>query len=143
MKKFLSLSLTIMMLILFSFNLASCYHSDYHDVSCDEILDAYDSAGYTISYHNHNDPVHYEFNELCNIKIEDPTDPERNYIYITRYPTVEDAEAMVKEQQFNPVLWFTFGIYGEWRWLKNGNYGDIYYATFDSKMIDPLKSLMQ
>ena len=143
MKRYLSLSLAISLLLLAILNLVSCCYSEPQEVSCEEILDAYESAGYTVSYHNHGDPVHYEFNECCNIKIEDPIDPERNYIYITRYPTVEDAEAMVKEQQFNPVLWFVFGIYGEWRWLKNGNYGDVYYSTFDSKMIEPLKSLMK
>ena len=59
-----------------------------------------------------------------------------------KYYTKEDAEDMVKEQQFNPILWLFFGIYGEWRWLQNGHYGDVYYSTFDSKMIKPLKSLM-
>lgn len=143
MKKSLSLSLAIVLALLAAFNFVSCYHSEPREVTCEEILDSYESAGYNICYHNHNDPIYYEFKEYCSIEIEDPEDPERNYIYITRYFTEEDAESMVKEQRFNPVLWLIFGVYGEWRWLQNGNYGDVYYSTFDSEMIEPLKSLMK
>jgi len=77
------------------------------------------------------------------MEIYDPADPERDYIYITRYFTSEDAKAMEKERRFNVILWLFFGVFGEWRWLKNDAYGDIYYETFDSKMIKPLKELME
>ena len=143
MKRCLSLLIAVILTLLSVLNLVSCCQSEPREVTCDEILDAYKAAGYTISYHNHEDPIYYEFNEYCSIEIEDPADPERNYIYITRYYTEEDAENMVEEQRFNPVLWLMFGVYGEWRWLKNGNYGDVYYSTFDSEMIEPLKSLMK
>lgn len=143
MKKCLSLLIAIVFVILSTLNFVSCNKTEPREVTCEEILDAYESAGYTIRYHNHNDPIYYESNIYCDIAIDDPIYPERNYIYITRCNTEEDAENMVDEQRFNPILWFTFGIYGEWRWLKNGNFGDVYYSTFDSKMIEPLRSLVE
>ena len=54
-----------------------------------------------------------------------------------------DAKSAADERQFNPILWLFFGIFGEWRWLHVGYYGDIEYETFDRKMIKPLKALME
>ena len=83
MKRCLSLLLAIVMLLLATFNLGACSDSEPREVSCEEIIEAYESAGYALCYHNHDDPIYYEFNEYCHIEIEDPDDPENNYIYIT------------------------------------------------------------
>ena len=139
MKRIISLLLLLSIL----FSLSSCYKRDPAEITCEEIIQAYRDAGYVICYHNHDDPIYYDLNEACHMEIEDPMDPEHNYIYITRYFTHEDAKKMEMERQFNPILWFFFGVFGEWRWLLNGVYGDIYYETFEWKMIDPLKGLMK
>ena len=139
MKK--SVALCILLCLALSF--AGCDSQKTREVSCEEIIAAYKDAGYAIEYHNHDDPIYYELKESCHMEIYDPEDPERDYIYITRYFTSEDAEAMEKERRFNVVLWLFFGVFGEWRWLQNGSYGEIYYETFDYKMVEPLKNLMK
>lgn len=139
MKKIIS----ILLLLSFALSLAACEGSQPKEITCEEIIAAYSDAGYKVKYHNHDDPIYYEDNEACHIAIYDPEDPERNYIYITRYFTPEDAKAMARERRFNVILWLFFGIFGEWRWLKSDTYGDIYYETFDWKIIKPLKELMK
>jgi len=140
MKKIIS----IVLLLSLCFSFTACGNSaEPKEISCEEIIAAYKDAGYRVKYHNHDDPIYYEDKEACHMEIYDPADPEQDYIYITRYFTSEDAKAMEKERRFNVILWLFFGVFGEWRWLKNDAYGDIYYETFDSKMIKPLKELME
>ncbi len=139
MKKIIS----IILLLSFAFSFTACAKSEPKEISCEEIIAAYKDAGYVLCYHNHDDPIYYEDNEACHMEIEDPEDPERNYIYITRYFTEEDAKAADKEQRFNPILGLFFGVFGEWRWLHTGCYGDIVYSTFEYKMLKPLKELIK
>ena len=139
MKRIIALILLTSFLFLFT----SCQARDDVQVSCEEILQAYRDAGYTVGYHNHNDPIYFENHEYCSIEIKDPSDPERNYLYITRYFTVEDAKDYEKQREFNPVLWLFFGVYGEWRWLKVRQYGDTVLETFDNKMLLPMESLVK
>ncbi len=135
-------TVAIILLLAMALSVSACSVRDGREVSCEEIIAAYREAGYVLCYHNHDDPVYYELNEACHMELEDPGDPEKNYIYITRYFTEEDAEEMEKERRFNVILWLFFGVFGEWRWLKSGVYGDVYYESFDYKIISPLKELM-
>ena len=135
--------ISILLLLSLCFSFTACGNSEPKEITCEDIIAAYEDAGYTVNYHNHDDPIYYESNESCHIEIVDPEDPNRKYIYITRYFTEEYAKAIEKERRFNPILWLFFGVFGEWRWLKNGVYGNIYYETFDSKMIKPLRELIK
>ncbi len=131
-----------LVLVCFIFSFTACGKSELKEISCEEIIAAYEDAGYN-TFHNHDDPVYYDLNQYCYIKVTDPDDPENNYLYITRYFTEEDAEVAGEELEFHPVLWAFFGIFGERRWLHTGHYGDLTYETFDLKMIKPLKKLMK
>lgn len=133
--------ISILLLLSLCFSFTACIKSEPREISCEEIISAYEENGFVLCYHNHDDPLYYEFNESCHIEIEDPEDPDRNYIYITRYFTEEDARAMEKERRFNVIIWLFFGVFGEWRWMKNGAYGEVYYETFDSEILKPFKEL--
>ena len=94
-------------------------------------------------YHDHeNDTVYNDLGQYCAFEIRDPNDDD-NYMYVHRYFNDEDAKAASEEEKSNPILWLFFGIYGEWRWLHTGYYGDLTYSTFDRKMLKPLKELMK
>lgn len=139
MKKVIS----IILLLAFSLSLAACNESEPKEISCDEIIAAYKEAGYSVLYHGHeNDTVYNDLGIYCSFEIRDP-DNEDNYMYVDRYFTEEEAQAANEEQQFNPILWLFFGVFGEWRWLHTGYYGDLTYSTFDREMIKPLKELME
>ncbi len=124
-------------------SLAACVPSEPKEISCEEIIAAYKDAGYSVLYHGHEqDEVYNDLGQYCAFEIRDP-DNEDNYMYVHRYFSEEDAKAASKERQFNVILWLFFGIFGEWRWLHVGYYGNIEYETFDWKMIKPLKELMK
>ena len=63
-------------------------------------------------------------------------------MYLDRYFTEEDAQTVYEEYGYNAVLWLFFGIFGEWRWMQRGVYGDILYETFERDMLKPLKKLI-
>ena len=135
--------IAILLLLSFAFSFSSCSSSEPKEISCEEFIAAYEDAGYNVLYHGHEDDENYhELGMYCCFEIRDP-DNEDNYMYVHRYFTEEDAKTAADERQFNPILWLFFGIFGEWRWLHVGCYGDIEYETFDPKMIKPLENLMR
>lgn len=135
--------IAILILLTLVFSFTSCDSPQPREISCEEIIAAYKEAGYSVLYHGHeNDTVYNDLGIYCSFEIRDP-DNEDNYMYVDRYFNEEDAKAASKEQQFNPILWLFFGVFGEWRWLHTGCYGDIVYSTFEYRMLKPLKELMQ
>ena len=139
MKKIIS----ILLLLSLCFSFTACVKSEPKEISCEEIIAAYKDAGYTVLYHGHeSDTAYNDIGIYCSFEIRDPDNAD-NYMYIDRYFTEEDAKAAIKEQQFNPILWLYFGIFGEWRWLHTGCYGDLTYSTFDREMIKPLRDIMK
>jgi len=111
------------------------------EISCEEIIQAYKNAGYSVLYHGHEqDENYHDLGMYCCFEIRDP-DNENNYMYVHRYFDEADAKAACDEHQFHPILWLFFGIFGEWRWLHVKCYGDITYETFDYKMMKPLENL--
>ena len=138
MKKIISMLLLLSLCLSFT----ACVKSEPKEISCEEIIAAYEGAGYDV-LHNHDDPTYYDLKQYCNIKITDTVDPENNYLYVTRYYTEDDAKSAEKTLESHPVLWLFFGMMGEWRWLHTGCYGDFVYSTFNKKMINPLKELMK
>ena len=140
MKKIIS----ILLLLSFALSLVACGKSEPKEISCEEIIAAYKDAGYSVLYHGHeNDTVYNDLGIYCSFEIREDPDNTANYVYIDRYFTDEQAKAANEEQQFNPILGLFFGVFGEWRWLHTGCYGDLTYETFDRKMIKPLKELMK
>lgn len=141
MKKLTSI-LLIILIILSLFTFTSCTQSAPSEISCEEIIKAYKDAGYSVLYHGHeDDEIYNDLGQYCAFEIRDP-DNENNYMYVHRYFNEEDAKAAYKEQQFNPILWLFFGIFGEWRWLHVKCYGNIVYETFDYKMLFPMYKLI-
>ena len=140
MKKIVSILLLLPILL----SLFACGKSvEPKEISCEEIIAAYEDAGYTVLYHGHeNDENYHDLGYYCAFEVRDPNN-ENNYMYVHRYFTEEDAKAACDERQFNVLLWLFFGIFGEWRWLHVRCYGDIEYETFDYKMMRPLEKLFE
>ena len=138
MKRTVAIALLLSLFLSFT----ACGRLEPKEISCEEIISVYQDAGYTVTYHMHRD-VATEEGIICSIQIDDPENPERNYLYIDRYSDVEKAETAAKEQKYNIVLWFVFSLNGEARWLKSEHYGDIHYHTFNNKIKKPLEKLMK
>ena len=139
MKRIVSLFLLIASVISF----VSCGSQEAREISCEDIIAAYEDVGYSVLYHGHeDDEIYNDLGEYCSFEIRDPNN-EDNYMYVHRYFSEDAAKAAREEAEYHPVLWLFFGIFGEWRWLHTGRYGDLTYETFDKKMLKPLKELMK
>jgi hypothetical protein len=137
MKKIISM----LLLLSLCFSFTACGESEEREISCEEIIEAYEDAGYTVLYHGHEqDEVYNDLGQYCAFEIRDPDD-EDNYMYVHRYFNEDDAKAASEEGKFNLVLWLFFGIFGERRWLHVECYGDMVYETFDYKMLRPMRRL--
>ena len=103
MKKLISLILIILIVLSF-FTFTSCSRTDPSEITCEDIIKAYEEAGYYALYHGHEgDEIYNDLGQYCSFEIRDPNN-EDNYMYVHRYFNEEDAKAACKERQFNPIL---------------------------------------
>ena len=136
--------ISIFLLLSFAFSLAACTAPESaKDVSCEDIIAAYEEAGYTLGHHLHEDPVYLEGGICCSLMFKDPENPDKNYIYIERYRTERDAQKATTENKYNPILWFVSALHGERRWLRSEQFGKLHCTTFEKKMLKPLQSIVE
>ena len=139
MKKLIAI---LLLISLFATCLSSCRLGEPKEISCEEIIAAYEDAGYSVLYHGHeNDTPYNDLGIYCSFEIREKGGNADNYVYIDRYFTAEQAEAACKEQMYHPLLWVLFAAFGETRWLHTGCYGDIVYSSFEYSMLKPLLDL--
>ena len=136
MKKILIVLFTIMILLL-----SSCGKFGPKEITCEEIIKAYEDEGYIIEHHLHKEEI-IDSDVVCSICIMDPKNPERNVLYIDRYKDEETATSYVKDMKYNVVIWFVSSINGESRWLKSEQYGVIHYHTYYGEITKSLEELM-
>ena len=131
----------IVLFVLLLLPLSACNKPEPKDITCEEIIKAYEDAGYIVEHHLHKEEM-TDSDVICSIQIIDTTSKD-NYLYIDRYTDDEIASSYAKDMKYNVIIWFMSSIYGESRWLKSEQYGVIHYHTYDSKMTNPLESLME
>jgi len=132
----------LVFIVCLSFLVSACSNSVSKDISCDEIIKVYEDEGYIVEYHIHKEDI-IDSDIICNIKIYDPKNSEKNYLYIDRYVDEEKAELAAKDTEYNIVIWFIYSINGENRWLKSKQYGVIHYHSFNKEIMKPLETLME
>ena len=136
MKKLIS----ILLIITIACSFISCGTQEAKEISCEKIIDAYEDAGYFVSYHSHSEDLEEYY---CYIIIHENEDSTSDLMEITFYNTEEGAKKAAENRRYNIVTWVFAAMYGEFRWLHTGRYGDLTYSTFDYKMIKPLMELME
>ena len=136
MKKLIS----ILLIITIACSFISCGTQEVKEISCEDIIKAYEDAGYFVSYHSHSEDLEEYY---CYIIIHENEDSTSDLMEITFYNTEEDAKEAAENRRYNIAIWMVAVMYGEFRWLHTGYYGDLTYSTFDNKMIKPLKELME
>ena len=138
MRKFIALLLLLSLV----FGITACANEKPREISCEEIIAAYEEAGYSVLYHGHEgDTAYNDLGIYCSFEVREKGGNADNYVYIDRYFTAEQAEAAYKEQMYHPLLWVLFAAFGETRWLHTGCYGDIVYSSFEYGMLKPLLDL--
>ena len=137
MKKIIS----IFLLLLLCFSFAACNELELKEISCEEIIAAYENAGYCVTHGEHKDEA--DGSQLCYIKASLTEDPDSDYIYFITCFTEEQAEQAREIDKYNLAKWFFATVVGESRWLKTGTYGKIEYSYYNSKLIKPFNELIE
>ena len=135
--------ISVLLLLALAVSFFACTPHRSEEFSCEDIIAAYEAAGYTLGHHLHEDPVYLEEGICCSLLFEDPDDPEKNYIYIERHTTTNGAYLATEESEYNLVLWFISLVHGEGRWLRSEQFGTLHCTTFEKKMLKPLQSIVE
>ena len=132
MKKILS----IILLLSFVLSLTACgNNAEPKEISCKDIIKAYEDAGYFVTHGEHKDEA--ESSQLCYIKANLTEDSNSDYIYFITCFTEEQAEEAAETDKYNLAVWLYATVSGESRWLKTGTYGKIEYSYYNSGLIKP------
>ena len=138
MKKIIS----IILLLSFVLSLTACGNStEPKEITCDDIIKAYEDAGYYVTHGEHKDES--ESSQLCYIKANLTEDSDSDYIYFITCFTEKQAEEAAETDKYNLAVWLYAAVSGESRWLKTGTYGKIEYSYYNSKLIKPFNELIK
>lgn len=137
MKKIIS----IIFLLSFCASFAACGKEEPREISCEDIIGAYEDAGYYVIHGEHKTQA--ESSQLCYIKASLTEDPDSDYIYFITCFTEEQAEEARETDEYNLAIWLYATVSGESRWLKTGTYGKIEYSYYNSELIKPFNKLIE
>ena len=138
MKKIISIVLLLSLCFLFT----ACGNSaEPKEISCEEIIAAYEDAGYFVAHGEHKTQA--EGPQLCYIKASLTEDSDSDYIYFITCFTEEQAKEAAETDKYNLAVWLYATVSGESRWLKTGTYGKIEYSYYSSKLINPFRELIK
>lgn len=133
-------SIAILLLFTLILSFTSCNESESKKISCEQIIQAYEDAGYVVVHHTHDD-TYESLNIWCSMKIKIAEKVDNDFInciYIDRYNTADNANNARTQNMASDIIYSI----GELHWRNTGTYGDIYYSTFNKELLDPLKKLM-
>ena len=133
--------ISTLIIVVISLNLSSCGEEGGANLTCSQIISAYESAGYTDIYHSHSTSGNPNSYRECYIVVYENDTEESDLAEIVIYYTEEDAKEAAEISGYNPVLWLVSAILGEPRPLKVGQYGRIKYSSYNSRLLKPIKEL--
>ena len=134
--------IALLLVLSFTLSFTACGRSEPKEITCDEIIEAYEDAGYFVSCHNHSDdPDRYSGKEYCYIIVYETEDSASDLAEITLYNTEEDAKDAADDIKYNIALWMFSAMHGEARWLESGRYGKVVYSSYNKSLLKPIKDL--
>ncbi len=120
---------------------AACGKEDVREVSCEDIIGAYEDAGYVVTHGAHQNAE--ESDSLCYVKASLSEEPDSDYIYFIVCFTEEQAEKARQTDQYHFFKWLYASVLGEARWLKVGTHGKIEYSYYNAELIRPFRELVE
>jgi hypothetical protein len=108
------------------------------DVGREQIVEAYEAAGYNVSTGVYEQPL--EYGQTAYIQANHP---DGEYIYFTFFETEADAKAY-KREFYHPVMMVLFSvIFGEPSWQRWEVYGCIVVEYDNSDYMQPFEKLLK
>ena len=116
---------------------AGCKGKEEREISCEEVIAAYEEAGYDV---HHRDYPEKEYGYLCEVTIEEEDGDSIRFHF---YETNEEAQAEAEERRWNGLLWMFSAIYGDPTWLETECYRNIEIEYDDDDLYEPFKELIK
>ena len=134
--------IAFLLLLVFVLPLTACDSADGVEFTCDEIIAAYEDAGYSVS-HTHSSYIEGGICSLTIFKSGEEYYENHDFIQIEIFENEDYAKAYNDERQFNWAVWMIFAVYGEPRWLHTERYGNVHVEYYPNEFIKPLKQLIK
>ena len=131
----------MLLMILSALCLTACDATEPKELSCEEIISAYENAGYVVSHGAHR--TEEEGAHRCYIRADLSEEPDSDYIYFITCFSEEQAKEIAATDQYNILVWLFAAANGEGRWLQTGTYGNIEYSYYNSELIKPFRELIK
>ncbi len=126
-----------LILLLFCGTFAGCSQKSGRAVSCDEVIKAYEDAGYEVL---HNSAEDGDYDWQCYVRA---TDAETgDYIFLYFFETPEQAESYGDTRQYHVLLWVFSVIYGDPSWLTTKVYQNIEIEYDRAELYKPFQKLI-
>ena len=137
-KKCVSLLLALSLFLCFS----SC-RSETKTITCDQVIAAYEQAGYTVFHKEYadTDTDAGKRKGVCSVCVEVSDDADRN-VYFEFFETPADAKAYAEDREWNVVLWFYSLVNMDPSWVYTKTYDVIEYEYTDQTVIHPFEELI-
>ena len=139
MKKIISILLLFSVVVSF---IACGSNGEVKELTCDEIVKAYEEAGYYVTHGEHCGEEGYHYRCYIVVKFNEEDNPA-DYIYFTTYWNEEEAQKATEIDKYHIVKWIFALPFGEYRWLKAKTYGKISYSYYNSEMVKPFNELIK
>ncbi len=120
--------------------LSSCGGNEKAAPSCEEVVAAYEEAGYK-TFHVENEYKDDEYDDVCYVQVWLEDQYESAYFYF--FDSEEAAVAMDEQREFHILIYLFTIIYGDPTWVWTKTYGNIEYEYEDPKDIKPFKELIR
>lgn len=136
MKKIIS----ILLILTFIFSLTACNNADGKHFTGEEIIEAYESAGYIVDTH-----TTFIEGSVCTISAYESREDyneENEYIHLVVFENEEYARAYNAETQFNVATWLVFAMCGEPRWLHTERYGNVCVEYYPRSFMKPFNEII-
>ena len=129
----------LLVLLLIAVSLLSGCSSEYRtDVPPEEIVAAYEAAGYRVSTGYYDEKL--EYSQIGYIQADHP---DGDYIYFSIFETEAEAEAY-KEEFYHPGMMGLFSaIFGDPSWQRWEVYGNIVVQYDNPDFFEPFEELLK
>lgn len=113
--------------------LNGCQHDTQRNVTCDEVIEAYEKAGYEV-FHEDTQSEAY----ACHVKAWDG----EQEIYFHFFDTAEAAEQYAQSNKWNVILWLYSVAIAQPYWPNVKAYGNVEYEYADKGILEPFRELI-
>ena len=135
--QFRSVVCMAMIFVLMFFCLSGC-RAEVKEISCDDIIEAYEKAGYEVFHHDSTDEED-QWNCYITARVKDGED----YIFFHFFDSEGEAEAYANAQEWNLILWFYSLVSSQPTWINTKTYGNIEYEYGENALVEPFQELIK